>query len=185
MRGLIFLLLITGNAMAQVQAAASSMSLYDFTVEDVNGQSVKLAEFRGQVALVVNTASNCGFTGQYAGLQELYEKYKERGFVVLAFPSNDFGGQEPGSNSEIKSFCTNKYSVTFPIFAKAPVAGKEKQPVYKFLTEDSFVDYQGDPGWNFVKFLVDQQGQVVGRFSSMTKPMSSKITKAIEVILVD
>ncbi len=158
-------------------------SLYDFTVEGISGEQVALAQFKGKVSLVVNTASRCGFTSQYAGLQELYDKYRERGFVVLAFPSNNFGAQEPGSNAEIQQFCELKFKTTFPIFGKINVKGDKRHPLYSFLTTESAEDYHGDPGWNFVKFLIDKEGQVVGRFSSMTGPSSKKIARAIESLL--
>ncbi len=164
-------------------AAMGKLSVYDFTVEDIAGQPLKLSDFKGKVTLIVNTASNCGFTPQYKGLEELYQRYKDRGFTVLAFPSNDFGGQEPGSATEIKNYCESKYKVTFPLLAKGPVSGTDKQPVYKFLTEESAPDFQGDPGWNFVKFLIDQDGQVVGRYSSMTTPLSNKIIRKVEELL--
>ncbi len=166
-----------------VEGVPPMESLYDFTVTDLSGAQRNLGEFRGKVTLVVNTASQCGFTSQYKGLEELHQRFKDRGFSVLAFPSNDFGAQEPGSDAEIKDFCELKYKTTFPIFAKAPVSGPDKQPVYKFITERSATEYRGDPGWNFVKVLVDQEGQVVGRFSSMTTPVSGKIMNAIEELL--
>jgi len=168
---------------SDVNAETKSASLYDLTAVSVAGEPVSLSTYRGTVALVVNTASQCGFTSQYKGLEELYKKFKDRGFVVLGFPSNDFGRQEPGSNAEIKKFCELKYRTTFPVFEKNPVTGNEKQPVYKFLTEESAEEFQGDPGWNFVKFLVDKNGVVIGRFSSMTGPTSGKIERAIEEAL--
>lgn len=160
-----------------------AQSLYDLRTRAVTGEEVDLGIYRGQVTLVVNTASRCGFTPQYAGLEELYQRYRGRGFTVLAFPSNDFGSQEPGSNEEIKSFCESKYKTSFPIFEKAPVSGIDKQPVYEFLTERSASPFQGDPGWNFVKFIVNRQGLVVGRFSSMTEPTSERLVRTIEEAL--
>lgn len=167
------------NALAETRTP----SLYELSATSISGESVPLSTYRGTVALVVNTASQCGFTSQYKGLEEIYQKYKDRGFVVLGFPSNDFGRQEPGSNAEIKQFCELKYRTTFPMFEKNPVSGGEKQPVYTFLTEKSAPEFQGDPGWNFVKFLVDKSGVVIGRFSSMTSPTSGKIEEAIEAAL--
>lgn len=166
-----------------LSAESRTSSLYDLTVTAVNGEPANLGAYRGKVALVVNTASKCGFTSQYKGLEELYQKYKDRGFVVLGFPSNDFGRQEPGTNAEIKQFCELKYRTTFPIFEKNPVTGAEKQPAYKFLTEQSEAEFHGDPGWNFVKFLVNKNGVVIGRFSSMTSPSSGSIERAIEEAL--
>jgi len=172
--------------MTDISAAQTTPeNFYQLSAQDIEGKQVSLAEYKGKVALVVNTASQCGFTSQYKGMESLYQEYKDRGLVVLAFPSNDFAGQEPGSNSDIKKFCELKYNTTFPIFSKAPVTGADKQPVFKFLTEKSAADYQGDPGWNFVKFLIDKNGQVVGRFSSMTSPDGGKIKRAIEEVLAD
>lgn len=183
MRKILMSTLLMLSFTTQVNAIPVDKNFYEYNAKSITGEEVKLDLFRGKVALVVNTASNCGFTSQYQGLEELYQKYKDQGFVVLAFPSNDFGGQEPGKNEEIKHFCELKYKTTFPIFEKNPVKGVEKQPVYKFLTENSEKKFQGDPGWNFVKFLVDQQGQVVGRYASITTPTSKKIVKAIEGLL--
>lgn len=155
-------------------------SLYDYSVTDIEGKNVALSAYRGKIALVVNTASHCGFTYQYKDLETLYQRFKDKGLVVFGFPSNDFGGQEPGKNEEIKAFCESTYKTTFPIFAKAPVSGAERQPVYRFLTEASPKNFQGDPGWNFVKFLVNREGKVVGRFSSMESPIGDAIVSAIE-----
>lgn len=180
---LLALLCVPGFAQAQVPTkggAPLKPSFYDYSVKDLGNQDVPLAQYRGSVALVVNTASQCGFTYQYKDLEAVYQKYKEKGFVVLGFPSNDFGGQEPGSNQDIKKFCELKYKTTFPMFAKGPVSGAERQPVYQFLTEGSPEDFRGDPGWNFVKFLINKEGKVVGRFTSMQSPMGSEIEAAIE-----
>ena len=161
------------------------MSFFDLSTRDLDGRETLLSEFRGKVCLVVNTASRCGFTSQYAGLEELYQEYKDRGFIVLAFPSNDYANQESGSDGEIKQFCELNYRTTFPIFTKAHVRGAEKQPTYKFLTEQSAEKFRGDPGWNFVKFLVNRKGEVAARFSAMTAPTSKKIKKQIEVLLAE
>lgn len=177
------LLCIPGFSQAQVPTKGGEQmkkSLYDYTVKDLADQDVSLDKYRGSVVLVVNTASECGFTYQYKDLEAVYQKYKEKGLVVLGFPSNDFGGQEPGSNQEIKKFCELKYKTTFPLYAKGPVSGAERQPVYQYLTEGSAQEFRGDPGWNFVKFLVDKNGKVVGRFSSMQSPTGSEIQDAIE-----
>jgi len=159
--------------------------LYDFTVNDVSGQKTSLGQFRGKVSLVVNTASECGFTSQYAGLQLLYEEFQSKGFEVLAFPSNDFGHQEPGSDEEIKKFCEMKYKTTFPVFSKEVVKGENRQPVYSFLTTQSAAEFHGDPGWNFVKFLINKKGQVIGRYSSMTSPKSDRLRRDIEKALAE
>ena len=167
-------------AMFGSSGAVADKSFFDFEIRTLDGEPLSLSRFSGQVVLAVNTASKCGFTSQYEGLEALYNRYRARGFTVIGFPSNDFMGQEPGSNAEIKSFCQKNYGVTFPIAEKGPVKGEAKQPVFEFLTKDSG---EGDPGWNFVKFLIDQHGRVVGRFSSMTKPESPKITQQIESLL--
>lgn len=158
-------------------------SLYQIELTTIDQKKASMKDYEGKVALIVNTASRCGFTSQYEGLQQLYEKYKDQGFVVLGFPSNDFMSQEPGSNEEIQSFCKSRFGVTFPLFQKAPVTGKEIQPLYGFLTQDSPKEFQGSVGWNFVKFLVDRRGQVVGRFSSMQKPNSESLVAAVEKAL--
>ncbi len=158
-------------------------SLYQMELTTIEQKKVSMKDFEGKVALVVNTASRCGFTSQYEQLQEIYSKFKDRGFVVLGFPSNDFMGQEPGSDEEIQSFCKSRFGVSFPLFQKAPVTGKQMQPMYRYLTEQSPKEFQGGVGWNFVKFLVDRKGQVVGRFSSMQKPNSEAVVSAIEKAL--
>lgn len=155
-------------------------SLYDLTASSIDGEEIKLSKYDGKVILIVNTASKCGFTPQFKGLEEIYTKYSERGFIVLAFPSNDFMEQEPGSSEEIKNFCSTNYNITFPLFAKNKVSGEERQPVYQFLTQESDPKFRGDPGWNFVKFLLNRKGQVVGRYSSMTSPTSEAVLKDIE-----
>ena len=129
--------------------------------------------------LIVNVASRCGFTPQYAGLEALYEKYKDRGFVILGFPANNFGGQEPGTNEEIKTFCSTKYNVTFPMYSKISVKGDDKAPLYQFLTDTTGSEIQ----WNFTKFLVDKSGKVVARFESKVTPQSPDVAEAIEKAL--
>ena len=165
---------------ASIPASATPRTFFDLTATDIEGCPTTLEKYRGQVVLVVNTASKCGFTGQYEDLEKIYLKYKDSGFVVLGFPSNDFMSQEPGSNEDIKSFCTGTYGVTFPLFAKAPVTGETKQEVFKYLTEES--GYSGIL-WNFEKFLVDRNGKVVDRWRSITSPSSSSITGEIEKLL--
>ncbi len=141
-------------------------SIYDYTVIDQKGGEVSLSEFKGKVLLIVNTATGCGFTPQYSGLQALYDKYKDRGFVILDFPCNQFFHQAPGSDEEIHSFCTLKYNVSFPQFHKINVNGKEAHPLYEFLKSQK----KGRIQWNFTKFLVDKEGNVVDRFGPTTKP---------------
>jgi len=150
-------------------------SIYDFSVNTLEGEQVDLSKFRGQVMLIVNTASRCGFTPQYKELEDLYEEYKNRGFVILGFPSNDFANQEPGTDEEIRAFCTKNFGVTFPIMCKQPVTGSKKQPVFKFLTEDTSEEFQGEVGWNFEKFLIDRKGNLRARYSSFTNPLSSRL----------
>jgi|SRR5581483_5716057 glutathione peroxidase len=161
--------------------AVHPSSVYDFTLDDIDGQPVSLSRFRGKVLLLVNTASFCGNTPQYADLQKMYEKYRDQGLEILAFPANNFGRQEPGTNEEIKSFCYTKYSLTFPLFGKISVKGPDKHPLYRYLTEQS--PFPGEVEWNFQKYLVDRSGQVVARYHHRTKPLSDEIVGAIETAL--
>lgn len=158
-------------------------SFYEMTARAIDGKEVALSRFKGKVALVVNTASKCGYTPQYRGLEALYKKYSAQGFVVLGFPSNDFGRQEPGSGEEIKKFCELNYRVTFPLFEKAPVKGRQKQEVYRFLTGSAVGVKDGEIGWNFVKFLIDKNGRVAERFTTRVEPLSPKVTSKIEELL--
>ncbi|MCU0645539.1 MAG: glutathione peroxidase [bacterium] len=159
-------------------------SIYDFTVKDIDGKDVKLEQFKGKAILIVNVASKCGFTSQYEGLQKVYSQYKDRGFVILGFPANNFLGQEPGTNEEIKQFCSLNYNVTFPMFSKISVKGKDIDPLYKFLTEkETNPEFSGDISWNFNKFLVDPEGKIVARFGSRAKPESEEVIQAIEKVL--
>ena len=159
-------------------------SIHDFAMKDINGKEVKLEQYRGKVALLVNTASKCGYTPQYEGLQKVYDQYKDQGFVVLGFPANNFKGQEPGTNEEIKEFCTLRYNVTFPMFAKISVGGEDKHPLYKYLTAGgNNPELAGEIKWNFNKFLVDKNGRIVARFDSKDKPEDEKVVQAIEQAL--
>jgi glutathione peroxidase len=144
------------------------------------GTPAPLANYKGKVILLVNVASRCGFTPQYTALESIYEKYKDQGFVILGFPANNFGGQEPGTNAEIKTFCQTKYSVTFPIYAKVSVKGDDQTPLYQYLTTTANPSLAGDIKWNFTKFLVSRDGKVVQRFESPVKPDSPEVTSAIE-----
>jgi len=160
------------------------MTIYDFTANDIDGNPVDFGKFRGDVLLVVNVASKCGFTSQYEGLQKLYETYRGRGFRVLGFPANDFLWQEPGTESEIKSFCSVAYGVTFPMFAKVSVRGKGICPLYAWLTDKGeHPELGGKVTWNFNKFLIDRDGGVIGRFGSRTKPLAKPVLEAIEAVL--
>lgn len=156
-------------------------SLHDFTVPDIDGKEVKLAKFKGKATLVVNVASKCGLTPQYEGLENLYKQYKDRGLVVLGFPANEFLGQEPGTNAEIKEFCTATYGVTFPMFSKIVVKGEGIHPLYQWLLETG--PRKDDIEWNFAKFLVSKDGQVLARFTPQTKPDDPEFIKAIEKAL--
>jgi glutathione peroxidase len=156
------------------------MSVHDFTVKSSTGDEVPLARYAGRVLLVVNTASECGYTPQYAGLEALYRRYRDRGLEILAFPSNDFGGQEPGSDLQIRTFCEQRYHTTFPLFAKIRVAGTSAAPLYRFLTSGP----AGKPvSWNFNKFLVDSKGQVVAHLDSTVEPGSPELAARIEDLL--
>ncbi|HRI84023.1 MAG TPA: glutathione peroxidase [Ignavibacteria bacterium] len=150
----------------------------DLSVMDMDRKEVKLSDYKGKVLMIVNVASKCGYTKQYKGLEEIYKKYKDRGFEILAFPCNDFGGQEPGSNDEIRTFCESKYNVTFPLFDKIAVLGENKSPLYQRLTENS--DPAGDIGWNFEKFIIDKNGDTAARFKSKVEPESEEIVSVIE-----
>ncbi len=168
--------------MSTATANTNAKSVHDFTLKSIDGQEIKLDAYKGKVALLVNVASRCGYTPQYEGLQALYTKYKDQGFVVLGFPANNFGAQEPGTNEEIKTFCSTKYNVTFPMFAKISVKGDDIHPLYQFLTS-SEAGFGGDVQWNFGKFLVDKNGKVIARFASGDEPASSQVTQAIEQAL--
>jgi glutathione peroxidase len=158
--------------------------LYAFTMNDIDGQPVSLSTYRGKVLLIVNVASKCGFTKQYAGLQKLYDKYKDQGLIILGFPANNFGEQEPGTNSEIKNFCTINFNVTFPMFSKISVRGDDIHPIYQFLTDnDKNSGFGGPIVWNFNKFLIGRDGKTVARYPSKTEPLDSEITNAVESVL--
>lgn len=173
----IFFLILLGLATA---GAATGRSAYDFSADTLAGEHQSLSDYKGQVLLIVNTASKCGFTKQYAGLQELYEKYKDRGLVVLGFPANNFMKQEPGTNEEIHQFCSLKFNVTFPMFGKISVKKKEIHPLYSWLTSHP----NGKKvSWNFNKFLIGRDGDLIEHFGSRTAPESEKLTTAIEKAL--
>jgi glutathione peroxidase len=159
-------------------------NIYDFTMRDIDGKDVNLSAFKGKVLLIVNVASKCGFTGQYAGLEKLYTTYTNRGFVVLGFPANDFLGQEPGTEAEIKTFCTMTFGVTFPMFAKIGVKGKDIHPLYAFLTsKETNPKFAGTISWNFNKFLIGRDGVIVGRFGTRTTPDDKELVEAVEKAL--
>ena len=152
--------------------------VYSFTLNDIDGNPLALNTFTGKVLLLVNTASLCGNTPQYAGLQTLYEQYRERGLEILAFPANNFGKQEPGTDEEIKSFCYTKYALQFPLFSKISVKGEDMHPLYHYLTTQS--PFPGEIEWNFQKFLVNREGEIIARYRPGLKPLSSQIVQDIE-----
>jgi glutathione peroxidase len=171
-----------------VSAADSSTAEHtcslSFTAKSIDGESVDLHDYEGQVVLIVNVASQCGYTKQYAGLQELYEKYKDQGLVILGFPCNEFGSQEPGSDADIKQFCTTKFGVTFPMMSKVEVNTEGACDLYKHLTsQETTPAGKGKIKWNFEKFLIGRDGQVVNRFGSSAKPNDTEMTTAIEAQL--
>jgi glutathione peroxidase len=159
----------------------SHAGVLDFTMTTIDGAPKKLSAYRGKVVMIVNTASECGYTPQYETLEKLYETYKAKGFTILAFPANNFGAQEPGTNPEIKTFCTTKYHTTFDLFEKISVKGSDQHPLYQYLTKDS--PYPGDVKWNFQKYLVDRNGKVAARFMSAVDPMSPDVRTKVEELL--
>ena len=158
-------------------------SIHEFTKKDIRGKEVNLEDYKGKVVLVVNTASKCGFTPQYKGLQELHEKYQGKDFAILGFPANNFNGQEPGSNEDIAEFCEINYGVKFQMFSKVSVKGKDQDPFFAFLTTQPNQDFTGDINWNFEKFLIGKDGKVVRRFRSRVRPMSDDLIESIETQL--
>lgn len=165
-------------------AAPKERSMYEFTMKDIDGNDVALSKYKGSVVMLVNTASRCGLTPQYEGLQKIFDQYKEKGFVVLGFPANNFLGQEPGTEKEIKEFCQLNYKVSFPMFSKISVRGADQHPFYTFLThKETNPGFDGDITWNFEKFLVGKDGKVVARFAPSTLPDAPEVTKAIEAEL--
>ena len=159
-----------------------AQSLYKIPVKDIDHKDTSLAAYQGKVLLIVNVASKCGFTPQYTALQSVYEKYKDKGLVILGFPCNQFGSQEPGTDEEIKLFCSNKYNVTFPLFDKIDVNGPNRHPLYTALAGDAS-PFPGDIKWNFTKFLIGRDGAILKRFDSATTPDSPEVTTAIETAL--
>ena len=173
-----------GALLLMSSAAFAASSVHEFTMDAINGTPTPLANFKGKVLLVVNVASQCGYTYQYEGLQALYMKYKDQGLVVAGFPANNFGAQEPGSNAEIGAFCKSKFGVTFPMFSKISVKGSDKAPLYQFLTDkNANPKTGGEIPWNFTKYLVDRNGKVLARFDAPVEPESPELTSAIEAAL--
>jgi glutathione peroxidase len=171
------------GALLMTTAFAAS-SVHEFTLNAINGTPTPLASYKGKVMLIVNVASQCGYTYQYEGLQALYVKYKDKGLVIAGFPANNFGEQEPGTDAEIGAFCKSKFGVTFPMFSKISVAGKDKAPLYQFLTDKAANPKTGgEIPWNFTKYLVDRNGKVLARFDAPVEPESKELTSAIEAAL--
>ena len=172
MKGFAVFAMLTSSAFA-------ASSVHEFTLPSIDGAPAPLSAYKGKVVLIVNVASKCGYTPQYSGLEKLYEKYKDYGFVILGFPANNFGAQEPGTNEEIKTFCSRNYNVTFPMYSKISVSGDDKAPLYQFLTGAT----GGEIKWNFTKFLVDGDGKVIARFESKIAPDSTELVGAVEKAL--
>jgi glutathione peroxidase len=189
MKSVLFSFIILTVAIMTTQTAAlpntgtadKATGAYAFTMKTIDGKEKHLSDYQGKVALIVNVASFCGNTKQYAALEDLYKKYKDKGFVILGFPANNFGAQEPGTDAEIKNFCTSKYDVTFDMFSKISVKGEDQHPFYKYLTTDT--GFNGDIEWNFAKFLVDKHGTVAARYKPKTVPMDEQVIKKIEELL--
>jgi glutathione peroxidase len=176
--------LLFGLLFCATVAMATEKSVHDFTLNSIDGQATPLASFKGKVVLLVNVASRCGFTPQYSALESTYEKYKDRGLVIVGIPANNFGSQEPGTNEEIKTFCKTKYSVSFPMMAKVSVKGEGITPLYQFLTDPAANPRTGgEIKWNFTKFLIAPDGRVVARFEPDVTPDSPQVTSAIEKAL--
>ena len=176
------LILLAAILILQVISAGAAGSIYDIPLKDIDGKNATLKPYAGKVLLLVNVASHCGFTPQYTALEALHQKYAAQGLVVCGFPCNQFGGQEPGTDAEIKEFCTSKYSVTFPMFDKLEVNGANRHPLYVALAGKNS-PFPGNIKWNFTKFLIGRDGKILNRFDSKVKPDSAEVTKAIEAAL--
>jgi glutathione peroxidase len=180
----IFAALFLGATFAHAQPATRPADALAFTVKDIDGRDVDLGQYRGKVVLIVNVASKCGFTKQYAGLEKLYEQYQDKGLVVLGFPANNFNGQEPGTDAQIKEFCTGTYDVKFPMMSKLSVKGDGKAPLYHYLTEPATAgEFAGEIGWNFTKFVIGRDGKITARFPSQTTPQDPKLIAALDAAL--
>lgn len=175
--------LIAQEKTSNFQEGKISMNnINDITVLDMNNNKIKLSDYHGKVLMIVNVASECGYTKQYAGLQKIYEKYNPKGFEILAFPCNDFGGQEPGTNEQIQNFCSSKFGVTFKLFDKIKVLGDERSPLYDRLINNNVTE-NGDVKWNFEKFIISKDGKIVARFRTKVEPASDEVISAIETQL--
>jgi glutathione peroxidase len=174
-----FSVLVTLCALALPCSLMAADSLHEFTVKDIDGKDLNLSAFKGKTVLLVNVASQCGYTGQYAGLQRLHEQFKDQGLIVVGIPANNFGGQEPGTEAEIKAFCTTDYGVTFPMLSKLSAVGSDQAPLFAFLT-GSNPELSGAINWNFEKFLVDKEGKVIARFNSGAEPDGDEVVNAVK-----
>jgi glutathione peroxidase len=161
------------------------MSIYEFKVKTIDGKEEALSKYQGKTLLIVNTASQCGYTKQYDGLEKLYAEFKDKGLVVMGFPSNDFGAQEPGTDAQIKEFCEMRFQIDFPMFSKGPVKGPNKQALFDWLTQNSPKGQDGEIKWNFEKFLIGPKGDVIGRFESKVEPEDPKLVGAIKSSLAN
>jgi glutathione peroxidase len=169
---------------ASSSTAPATKSIYEFTMKNIDGKDVSLGNYKGKVILLVNVASECGNTPQYKDLEALYVKYKERGLVILGFPANNFGEQEPGTDAEIKKFCTSTYNVTFPMFSKISVKGDDQHPLYRFVTsKETDPEFAGEVKWNFQKYLISREGKILAKFAPRLNPASDEVTAAIEKAL--
>lgn len=181
MRILVSFLILISFVACKAQNKTDMKTIYDYKVEDIYGEEFNFADLKGKKILIVNTASECGFTPQFEGLEELYQKYKDQNFVIVGFPSNDFGGQDPGTNEKIAEFCKINYGVTFPMMSKISVKGDSIAPIYEFLTQKELNGKKNSSvKWNFQKYLINEDGTFHDYFYSITKPDSKKITKWIE-----
>ncbi len=186
MRQIISFILIVSIAMilnAQEKEKKMDSKIYSFTMKTIEGSEKSLADYKGKVIMIVNVASKCGYTKQYKELEEIYRKYKDKGFVILGFPANNFLGQEPGTDKEIKEFCSLNYGVTFDLFSKISVKGDDQHSLYKFLTEES--PMAGSVKWNFQKYMIDRNGNVVNKFAPGIKPTEIEVIECIEKLLAD
>ena len=177
------LIFSTLSAQQKEKTPVETKGIYSYTMKTIDGKDKPLSEYKGKVLLVVNVASFCGYTPQYKDLEEVYRKYKDDGFVILGFPANNFGQQEPGSDEEIKTFCDTKYNVTFDLFSKISVKGVDQHPLYQYITKDS--PFPGDVKWNFQKYLVDKNGNIVAMYPSKVKPNDKNVIQQIESLLKD
>jgi glutathione peroxidase len=171
------------SAQQKETTSVDKRGVYSFTMKTIDGKDKPLAEYAGKVLIIVNVASFCGYTPQYKDLEEVYQKYKDKGLVILGFPANNFGQQEPGTDEEIKTFCDTKYNVTFDLFSKISVKGNDQHPLYRYITKDS--PFPGEVKWNFQKYLIDKKGNIVAMYPSKVKPTDKDFIQQVELLLKD